>query len=79
MQSLQQNSIDVQKILIGKLLLLEKETMKHILLYAQASMSESQFLAFRKLVMDAFGSRGLQQQINIAVKEVLERAGAKQG
>ena len=68
---------NIERLLIEQLVHLLKETMKQILLYAQASMSESQFRAFRKLVLDAFGSKGLQSEILNAVSKVMDRAGAQ--
>lgn len=68
---------NTERLLIEELFSTLKETMKQILLYAQASMPESQFIAFRKLVLDAFGSKGLQKEIHEVVSKVLERAGAE--
>ncbi len=35
-----------------------------ILTYAQAALPESQFKAFRKLVLDEFGKRGLASELD---------------
>ena len=40
------------------------EVRKQTLLYAQASLSQSQFEAFRKLVLDLFGRSGAEQRVS---------------
>lgn len=67
----------LERLLIEQILFLQKETMKMVLLYAQAAMTETQFHAFRKLVLDEFGSKGLRQKIYNAVTRIVERAGAE--
>ena len=68
---------EFEMVLIEQIFHLQKETMKRVLLFAQAAMSESQFIAFRKLILDEFGSRGLRKEIVNAVNKVMERAGAE--
>jgi hypothetical protein len=68
---------NTERLLIEELFSTLKETMKQILLYAQASMPESQFIAFRKLVLDAFGGKGLHAKLRILISKAMERAGAE--
>jgi len=49
------------------------EGRKRILLYAQASLPQSQFEAFRKLVLDEMGKSGIEGK----VMDIFERFGEK--
>ena len=48
-----------------------------ILLYAESSLPESQFKAFRKLVLDQFGGKGFGRELEIWLrdKQQQERCG----
>lgn len=74
--SMQRNGTNIEEFLIEQITLELKEIMKKILLYSQASMSESQFNAFRKLVMDAFGHE-LNGKMRSLLRKAMERAGAE--
>ena len=58
------------QIMVGKTELQEqviraiKKSQNRILLYAEAALPESQFLAFRKLVLDELGKSGAEGKIN---------------
>ena len=66
--------------LISQLEGLNREAMKSVLTYGEMSMSESQFKAFRKVVLDLYGGNGLQRKVREVVTTSLgirkERAGA---
>lgn len=66
--------------LISQLEGLNREAMKSVLTYGEMSMSESQFKAFRKVVLDLYGANGLQRKVREVVTASLgirkERAGA---
>jgi len=66
--------------LVSQLEDLNRETMKSVLTYGEMSMSESQFKAFRKVILDLYGSNGLQRKVREVVTTSLgirkERAGA---
>ncbi len=49
------------------------EARKRILLYAQASLSPSQFQAFRKLILDEMGLSGIEGK----ARAIFERLGRK--
>jgi hypothetical protein len=61
---------DIADKLISQLEDLNRETMKSVLTYGEMSMSESQFKAFRKVVLDLYGGNGLQRK----VREVVTRS-----
>lgn len=73
---MQRNGTNIEEFLIEQITLELKEIMKKILLYSQASMNESQFQAFRKLVMDAFGHE-LNGKMRGLLHKAIERAGAE--
>ncbi len=52
------------------------ECMKDILLFTQASVSESQYSALRKLIMNSFG-KGLHERLLGLILSSMERAGAE--
>lgn len=66
--------------LISQLEGLNREAMKSVLTYGEMSMSESQFKAFRKVVLDLYGGNGLQRKLREVVTTSLgirkEGAGA---
>lgn len=70
---------DIAGKLISQLEELNRETMKSVLTYGEMSMSESQFRAFRKVVLDLYGGNGLQRKVREAVASSLgiskDRAG----
>ena len=53
----------------SKIIEVYTDTMKHVLLYAQAALPDSQYQAFRKLVLDEFGRNGVRRRI----RTILER------
>ena len=57
---------DIEEIINNKL--------KYILLIGQSSLPESQFTAFRKLILDSFGEKGLGRDL-----ERLFNESARQG
>jgi hypothetical protein len=70
---------DIAEKLISQLEGLNRETMKSVLTYGEMSMSESQFRAFRKVVLDLYGGNGLQRKVREVVTTSLgiskDRAG----
>lgn len=48
--------------------------LKYVLLVGQSSLPESQFTAFRKLVLDSFGEKGLGRDLERLFNE-MERQG----
>jgi hypothetical protein len=70
---------DIAKKLISQIEGLNRETMKSVLTYGEISMSESQFKAFRKIILDLYGGNGLQRKVREVVarslKLGLDRAG----
>lgn len=70
---------DIAAKLISQLEDLNRETMKSVLTYGEMSMSESQFRAFRKVVLDLYGGNGLQRKVREVVATSLgiskDRAG----
>ncbi|MGB2867269.1 MAG: hypothetical protein WBD36_02365 [Bacteroidota bacterium] len=71
---------DISEKLIAQLGELNLEAMKAILTYGEMSLSESQFRAFRRKVLDLYGRNGLQAKVKEVVKVSLglgtDRAGA---
>ena len=71
---------DVAEKLISQIGDLNREAMKSVLTYGEMSMSECQFRAFRKVVLDLYGGNGLQRKVRDVVTESLgirtETAGA---
>jgi len=71
---------DIAEKLILQLEGLNRETMKSVLTYGEMSMSESQFKAFRKVILDLYGGNGLRRKVREVVTTSLgigkERAGA---
>lgn len=64
---MKQNSYQSANKLITQIENLDREVMKSILTYGEMCLSESQFRAFRKLVLDIYGRNGRQ------VREVIEQ------
>jgi hypothetical protein len=73
---------DIAEKLISQLEGLNREAMKSVLTYGEMSMSESQFKAFRKVVLDLYGGNGLHRKVRDVVTRSLgirtETAGAPQ-
>lgn len=57
---MKQDSYQSAKKLITQIEDLEREVMKSILTFGEMSLSEGQFRAFRKLVLDVYGRNGRQ-------------------
>lgn len=57
----------IARKLIAQLDDLNRETMKSVLTYGEMSMSESQFRAFRKVVLDLYGGNGVQRKVREVV------------
>lgn len=51
------------------------EVRKRILLYAQSSLSQNQFEAFRKLTLDEFGRNGAEGKVEKMFEDFRERNG----
>jgi len=70
---------DTSERLIKELEFLNREVMKSVLTFGEMSMSESQFRAFRKVVLDLYGGNGLQGKVRELVSRTLgnrsDRAG----
>ena len=70
---------DTSERLIRELEFLNREVMKSVLTFGEMSMSESQFRAFRKVVLDLYGCNGLQGKVKELVSKTLgnrsDRAG----
>jgi hypothetical protein len=64
---LSQENNHISNKLITQIENLDREVMKSILIYGEMSLSEGQFRAFRKLVLDIYGRNGRQ------VRELIER------
>ncbi len=60
---------DIADKLIAQLEDLNRETMKSVLTCGEMSMSESQFRAFRKVVLDLYGRNGLQRKVREVVSK----------
>ena len=60
-------SCDVAERLISQIGDLNREAMKSVLTYGEMSMSECQFRAFRKVVLDLYGGNGLQRKVRDVV------------
>ena len=71
---------DIADKLILQLEDLNREAMKSVLTFGEMSMSESQFRAFRRIILDLYGSNGLQRKVRDVVSTSLgirkEEAGA---
>lgn len=48
---------------------------KRVLLYAQSSLPQSQFEAFRKLILDEFGRNGAEGKVEKMFQDFMERNG----
>ena len=59
------NNKDLQQ----EILEIYNEVRKRVLLYGQTSLTESQFEAFRKLVMDEFGKSGAEGRMERLFKQ----------
>ena len=44
-----------------------------VLLIAEASLTESQFKAYRKLILDEFGQSGLEKELDTMFKREIQR------
>jgi len=64
---LKQDSYQSAKKLITQIEDLDREVMKSILTFGEMSLSEGQYKAFRKLVLDIYGRNGRQ------VRELIEQ------
>lgn len=62
---------DIAEKLISQLEGLNRETMKSVLTFGEMSMSESQYKAFRKVVLDLYGGNGLQRKVRDVVSKSL--------
>ena len=62
---------DTSERLIKELEVLNREVMKSVLTFGEMSMTESQFRAFRKVVLDLYGGNGLQGKVREHVSKVL--------
>lgn len=49
--------------------------LNRVLLVAEAALSASQFLAFRKLALDAFGKNGFGKDLDRLYRNTMERNG----
>ena len=47
--------------------------LNRVLLMAESSLSESQFKAYRKLVLDEFGQSGLDKELDTIFKKGVQR------
>ncbi|ATX80223.1 hypothetical protein Ga0123461_1810 [Mariprofundus aestuarium] len=50
-------------VILSQVMALVNKPMTQVLLVAESSLSESQFRAFRKLALDAFGKNGLEKEL----------------
>ena len=58
-------------VMLGKL----NERKNRLLQYAQVGMSQSQFEAFRKLLLDELGKNGYEKELEEALEQHRERTG----
>lgn|GEM_PF-4289677 len=61
---------DTAEKLIAELEKMNRQAMKTVLTFGEMSMSEGQYRAFRKVVFDIYGVKGLQRR----VREVVSRS-----
>jgi hypothetical protein len=78
-QFVQRDTSDVSTVLISQLEDLNREVMKSVLTYGEMSMSESQFRAFRKVVLDLYGGNGIQRKVRELVARILVRGSDRAG
>lgn len=70
---------DIADKLISQLEDLNREAMKSVLTYGEMSMSESQFKAFRKVILDLYGGNGLQRKVREVVTQSLKSGSDRAG
>jgi hypothetical protein len=61
--------------LVEKILEVLNEVRKKVLLYAQCSLTQSQFPAYRKLILDCFGKKGAEGDLERLFGEWNKRKG----
>jgi len=74
---LKQDSYQIANKLITQIENLDREVMKSVLIFGEMSLSENQFKAFRKLVLDVYGGNGrkVRELITQSLGTGMERAG----
>ena len=74
---MKQDSYQIANKLITQIENLDREVMKSVLIFGEMSLSESQFRAFRKLVLDVYGGNGrkVRELITQSLGTGTERAG----
>jgi len=74
---LKQDSYQIANKLITQIENLDREVMKSVLTFGEMSLSESQFRAFRKLVLDVYGVNGrkVRELITQSLGTGTDRAG----
>ena len=71
---MKQDSYQIANKLITQIENLDREVMKSVLIFGEMSLSESQFRAFRKLVLDVYGGK-VRELITQSLGTGMERAG----